>query len=232
MTARFFETPTELRAWLEEHHEDARELWVGFYKVRSGRPSVTWPQAVDEALCFGWIDGVRKRLDDTSYMIRFTPRKPRSAWSAVNIERVAELSTLGLMRPAGLRAFDARRDREVRDLRVRASEPGARRRPGAPFPSERASVGLLPGPAGVVPADRGLVGDQREENGNPREAACPADRGLGGRQDDTGAHTPDVGPPARFPFRASCAEASRLAFQSRSASGPRTPRLRTDTESG
>jgi len=104
----FFAAPEELRAWLERNHAQAAELWVGFYKRGTGRPSITWPESVDEALCFGWIDGVRKSLGDDSYMIRFTPRKPRSTWSTVNIARVAELTRLGRMRPAGLAAFAQR----------------------------------------------------------------------------------------------------------------------------
>jgi uncharacterized protein YdeI (YjbR/CyaY-like superfamily) len=106
----FFAAPTELRAWLEEHHATAREQWVGFYKVGSGRPSITWPESVDEALCYGWIDGLRKSIDDASYMIRFTPRKPTSIWSAVNIARVAVLTEQGRMQPAGLAAFARRKD--------------------------------------------------------------------------------------------------------------------------
>lgn len=108
MSPTFFETATEFRAWLEAHHETAAELWVGFYKTGSGKPSITWPQAVDEALCVGWIDGLRKSLGDLSYMIRFTPRKPQSTWSAVNIGRVEALTHEGRMRPAGLKAFKAR----------------------------------------------------------------------------------------------------------------------------
>jgi uncharacterized protein YdeI (YjbR/CyaY-like superfamily) len=106
----FFATPPKFRAWLEKHHADRRELWVGFHKKGSGKPSITWPEAVDEALCFGWIDGVRKSVDDDSYKIRFTPRTARSTWSAVNIERAKELERLGLMPPAGLAAFEARSD--------------------------------------------------------------------------------------------------------------------------
>jgi uncharacterized protein YdeI (YjbR/CyaY-like superfamily) len=104
----FFATPSEFRAWLEKHHDTTQELWVGFYKTNSGKPSITWPEAVDEMLCFGWIDGVRKGIDDVSYTIRVTPRKPRSTWSAVNIKRVKELTTQGFMRPAGLKAFEQR----------------------------------------------------------------------------------------------------------------------------
>ncbi len=106
--ALFFSEPREWRRWLEDHHAEAQELWVGFYKKSSGRPSITWPQAVDEALCFGWIDGLRKSIDETRYRIRFTPRRARSIWSNVNIGRARALSDLGLMAPAGLKAFQAR----------------------------------------------------------------------------------------------------------------------------
>src|SRR5215831_1910377 len=105
---KFFENPTAFRAWLEENHQTANELLVGFYKKGSGKASITWPESVDEALCFGWIDGVRKALDAESYSIRFTPRKSHSTWSAVNIKRVEELTRLGRMRPAGLQAFEVR----------------------------------------------------------------------------------------------------------------------------
>jgi uncharacterized protein YdeI (YjbR/CyaY-like superfamily) len=107
----FFETPAHFRAWLEEHHEARRELLVGFYKKGSKRPSITWPQSVDEALCFGWIDGIRRGIDDESYSIRFTPRKPTSNWSSVNIARVAELTKEGRMRPAGIEAFERRSEK-------------------------------------------------------------------------------------------------------------------------
>ncbi|HEX4954065.1 MAG TPA: YdeI/OmpD-associated family protein [Thermoanaerobaculia bacterium] len=110
MPPLFFASPAELRAWLEEHHASALELHVGYWKVGSGRPSVTWPESVDEALCFGWIDGVRRSLDAESYTIRFTPRKPSSNWSAVNVERVRVLTEEGRMRPAGLAAFEQRKE--------------------------------------------------------------------------------------------------------------------------
>lgn len=104
----FFTTPENFRKWLKAHHKNARELWVGFHKKGSGRPSITWPESVDEALCVGWIDGLRKRIDAESYRIRFTPRKATSNWSAVNIGRVQELCRLGRMRPAGMKAFELR----------------------------------------------------------------------------------------------------------------------------
>lgn len=105
---KFFATLNEWRAWLEKNHANNEELWVGFYKRDSGRPSITWPESVDGALCFGWIDGVRKSIGPTSYMIRFTPRKSRSNWSAINIKRVGELHKLRLVHPAGLAAFEKR----------------------------------------------------------------------------------------------------------------------------
>ena len=104
----FFATPGEFRAWLEAHHATETELLVGFYKKGSKRPSITWPESVDEALCYGWIDGVRRSLGDEAYTIRFTPRKKRSVWSNVNIRRAGELIAEGRMRPAGLAAFEAR----------------------------------------------------------------------------------------------------------------------------
>jgi uncharacterized protein YdeI (YjbR/CyaY-like superfamily) len=110
MNPTFFASPAALRAWLKKHHDKRLELWVGFHKKGSGKPSITWPESVDEALCFGWIDGVRKRIDDTSYVIRFTPRKRGSIWSAVNVKRVAELTGMGLMQPAGIRAFEYRKE--------------------------------------------------------------------------------------------------------------------------
>lgn len=104
----FFPTPANFRAWLTANHATAQQLWVGFHKKDSGRPSITWPQSVDEALCVGWIDGIRKAIDSESYKIRFTPRKAISTWSAVNIGRVAELTRTGRMQQAGLEAFARR----------------------------------------------------------------------------------------------------------------------------
>ena len=105
----FFASPADLRQWFTKHHSTATEHWVAFYKKGSGRPSITWPESVDEALCHGWIDGIRKRRDEISYVIRFTPRRNRSIWSLVNVRRVAVLTAAGLMQPAGLQAF-ARRE--------------------------------------------------------------------------------------------------------------------------
>ena len=110
MNPKFFKTPPDFRKWLTANHTTAKELWVGFYKKDSGKPSITWPESVDEALCFGWIDGLRKSIDGESYKIRFTPRKPSSTWSAVNIRNVQELIKQKRMEPAGLKAFEARRE--------------------------------------------------------------------------------------------------------------------------
>jgi uncharacterized protein YdeI (YjbR/CyaY-like superfamily) len=100
----------EFRAWLEANHDSATELEVLFYKKASGKPSMTWSESVDQALCFGWIDGVRRGRDDESYTIRFTPRKPGSNWSRINVEKVAKLTEAGLMHPAGIAAFERRTD--------------------------------------------------------------------------------------------------------------------------
>jgi uncharacterized protein YdeI (YjbR/CyaY-like superfamily) len=108
-TAHFFSTPDEFRAWLENHHSTATQLVVGFHKKGSGRPSMTWTESVREALCFGWIDGVRRSLGEESYTIRFTPRKPGSNWSSRNVRHVEELIREGRMTPAGLAAYDARK---------------------------------------------------------------------------------------------------------------------------
>lgn len=110
MEPMFFETPADLRAWFEQNHDQLTEQWIGYYKKESGKPSITWPESVDAALCFGWIDGVRKSIDAERYKIRFTPRRKGSIWSEVNIRRVAELTEFGLLHLNGLKAFEARQE--------------------------------------------------------------------------------------------------------------------------
>jgi len=110
MEPLFFDTPRAFRAWLEEHHLTADAVVVGFHRAGSGLPGMTWQESVDEALCFGWIDGVVRRIDETRYSRRFTPRRPRSIWSNVNARRFGELADLGRVAPAGRRAFEARSD--------------------------------------------------------------------------------------------------------------------------
>lgn len=104
----FFATASDFRRWLERHHRSAPELLVGYYKVGSGRPSMTWSESVDQALCFGWIDGIRRRRDEESYTIRFTPRRPGSIWSTVNLRKMVELEKAGLVHPEGQAAFGRR----------------------------------------------------------------------------------------------------------------------------
>ena len=114
MISTFFSTPQEFRNWLEENHQSEKEIIVGFYKVGTKKPSITWSESVDQALCFGWIDGVRKSIDEESYSIRFTPRKSTSIWSAINIQKVEDLTKEGLMKPAGLKAFQLRKENKSR----------------------------------------------------------------------------------------------------------------------
>lgn len=111
MKPRFLASQSAFRKWLEQHHAETRELWVGFYRKESGKGGITYPQALDEALCFGWIDGLRKAVDDSSYIVRFTPRKPDSIWSAVNVRHIERLIESGQMQKPGLNAF------KTRDLR-------------------------------------------------------------------------------------------------------------------
>ena len=107
MKVRYFKSANDFRKWLEKNHAITQELWVGYCKKSSQQPSITWPESVDEALCFGWIDGIRKSVDDLRYTIRFTPRRQGSIWSAINIKRAQELSDKGMMKPPGLAAFAA-----------------------------------------------------------------------------------------------------------------------------
>ncbi|MEP7037664.1 MAG: YdeI/OmpD-associated family protein [Acidobacteriota bacterium] len=108
MKPKFFQTQKDFRRWLEGNHEKETELIVGFYNVKSGKGGMNWSEAVDQAICFGWIDGVRRKVDGKSYSNRFTPRRPTSNWSAVNIEKVRVLISKGLMKPAGIAAFEKR----------------------------------------------------------------------------------------------------------------------------
>lgn len=107
---QFFASPDQFREWLEKNSETSSDVWVGFYKRDTGKPSLTWPESVDAALCYGWIDGIRKTLDEVSYTIRFTPRNPDSVWSSLNIRKAEEQIRAGLMKPAGLIAFELRKD--------------------------------------------------------------------------------------------------------------------------
>jgi uncharacterized protein YdeI (YjbR/CyaY-like superfamily) len=123
MKAKFFASTSEFRAWLERHHETSKELWVGFYKKSTGKPTITWSESVDVALCFGWIDGIRKKIDENSYTNRFTPRRPGSRWSAINVNKVKELKKRGLMHPVGLQRFNERKDHAGYSYEQRDSVP-------------------------------------------------------------------------------------------------------------
>ena len=112
VTPTFFRSPAELRKWFEKNHASADELLVGFHKKSAGKPTLTWPESVAEALCFGWIDGIRRRVDDERYTIRFTPRRPASGWSAINVKMMAALDADGRLTPAGRAVFEARKDKQ------------------------------------------------------------------------------------------------------------------------
>ncbi len=114
MSAKFFSGQSEFRVWLDKNHKKEKALLVGFYKVGTGKASMTWSQSVDEALCYGWIDGVRRSIDEVSYSIRFTPRKTSSTWSAININKVEDLTKKGLMKPAGLESYNLRKENNSR----------------------------------------------------------------------------------------------------------------------
>ena len=170
----FFETPAEFRDWLERNHDSADELDMGLHKKASGKPSITLREAQDEGLCFGWIDSVAHGLNESSYTIRFTPRKPKSVWSAVNIERAEELIAAGRMTPAGLAAFEARDEKRVRHYsheRENVAFDAAR----GDLPGKRGRVGVLPSTAAGLPAGADVVGDEREERGDARQTARGTD---------------------------------------------------------
>src|SRR3989475_9208504 len=191
MKPRFFKSPAEFRGWLQTNGATARELLVGFYKKGSGKPSITWPESVDQALCFGWIDGIRRSRDDTSYTIRFTPRRARSIWSAVNIKRARQLARAGLMRPPGFRAFEARHEqrsgvysfeqrsvtlpvRYGRKLKQPADSYSARRRTFPPLTRRRRSPAPdLSPPAAAVHAarERRLETPERRREAHRRRAS-------------------------------------------------------------
>jgi hypothetical protein len=187
----FFRTPAALREWLERHADDEQELLVGFYKTGSGKTSITWPESVDEVLCFGWIDGVRKRIDDVSYTIRFTPRRRTSIWSLVNIKRVAELTEQGRMSPAGLKAFAARRENK-------SGVYSHEKRPDAlvcePAGQKAGCAEVLRRAGTVLPTCRHLVGDQRKKRRDAAEAGADTHRLVGGGEVDSAVHAVDAKP--------------------------------------
>ena len=177
MKPMFFATPAAFRAWLKKHHKTADELIVGFYRKDSGKPSITWQQAVDEALCFGWIDGIRRKHSEIAYSNRFTPRRPRSNWSAINIARVEELTRLKRMQPAGLAAFAKRTEAKSRIYSLRA-EGRADLRPGAGEDRSRPTRRRGSSSAGCrrTTASGNPLGARRQAGSDPAAPAGQADR--------------------------------------------------------
>ena len=171
MKPKFFRTPADFGTWLEKNHATATELWVGFYTKDSGKPSITWPESVDQALCFGWIDGIRKRVDEISYQIRFTPRRRGSIWSAINIKRAKELVRQKQMRPTGLKAFAARIENKSGIYSYEQRSTELRRAIRKVAEEEQSSLELFRKTAAVVSKNDRLVDYQREErrnaNGSP-----------------------------------------------------------------
>jgi len=179
----FFTTPGEFREWLEANHEGATMLWVGFHRRATGRPSLTWPESVDQALCYGWIDGLRKGLDAASYAIRFSPRKPGSYWSAVNTKRAHELVALGLMRPAGLAAFAARDEARTRQYSFEREAAALDQEQEQHFRAQPAAWEFFQAqpPSYRKPALLWVVSARREETRRKRLEALIADSAAGRR---------------------------------------------------
>jgi hypothetical protein len=190
-----FRDSKALRQVLKQNHARVAELWVRLYRKGTGKPSITWPELVDQLLCFGWIDGVRKSVDEESYVIRITPRRAGSTWSVVNLRRARELEAAGLMEPAGLRAWEQRDETKSRSLLLRAGERVAGRGARGGVPSRHEGVDVLPGAAAVVPPDGDVVGHEREETGDAAAPAPDADRRF--RQTASGSTCSGAEPTAR-----------------------------------
>ena len=177
MPLRFFADADELKDWFRDHHDKLDEQWIGFYKKHTGIPSIDWAQSVDVALCFGWIDGLRKSLGATSYKIRFTPRREGSRWSKRNLSRMEALMAEGLVEEAGLAVFQA-------PGQVLAGRPDGRQGParvaGETDPGPSQGIKLLPSHPAVVPKGRIGLDQQRQEGGDPSPKAGPVDRVLRG----------------------------------------------------
>jgi len=199
--ALFFTTPDAFRAWLEQHHAVEKELFVGFYKRDSGKPSITWPESVDCALSYGWIDGVRNSIDGISYQIRFTPRKLTSIWSAVNVKRVAELTRLGLMRPSGVKAFEARKGDKT-GIYAYEQRKHARLAPAyeKQFRANKKAWEFFQGAATLVSADSLVPRDQRQTGRNAPETSEPAHQRFCRRPSHQRTRSNAQGPMTRRPL--------------------------------
>ncbi len=137
MKPKFFVNQSGFRKWLEIYNKKEKELWVGYYKKDSGKANYSWSQTVDEALCFGWIDGIRKSINDVSYMIRFTPRKPKSSWSKININKVKKLTSLGLMHPAGIKAYNNRDEMNSKIISIEQKKVKLKKQYGLKFQTNK-----------------------------------------------------------------------------------------------
>jgi uncharacterized protein YdeI (YjbR/CyaY-like superfamily) len=181
--ARFFATPELLRAWFEAHHATDDELLVGYHKVGSGQPSVTWAQSVDEALCFGWIDGVRRSVDAQRYTIRFTPRRARSTWSRKNIARYHELEVEGRVHDAGRRAFEARDEARTRQYSFEQDRAAFTKEQTRTFRANRKAWDFFQAqpPSYRTPATWWVVSAKREETRARRLATLISDSADGQR---------------------------------------------------
>ena len=177
MKGKYFKSPAEFRRWLEKNHATTQELWVGYYKKGSQQPSITWPESVDEALCFGWIDGIRKSVDDLRYTSRFTPRRRGSIWSAVNIKRAQELRDKGLMHPAGMAAFNARK-KKVGHLFLRTKERQSRWALREKAAAKQSRMGFLLCSAALVSKSNRVVDRECKAGGDATKAIGKADRRI------------------------------------------------------
>jgi uncharacterized protein YdeI (YjbR/CyaY-like superfamily) len=180
----FFKSASDLRAWLAKNHAKTNELGIGFYKKLSGKPSVTYSEAVDEALCFGWIDGLRKSLDATAYMVRFTPRKPKSKWSAVNIKRMHRLIEAHRLHASGLKAFEGARDQKRAYSYEQRNDAKLDRTGERQFRANEKAWLFFSSTSCMVSPDHYFLGNQRQERKNTTLAAHPPHRPFRPRPDD------------------------------------------------
>ena len=183
MKHTFFISPSDFRAWLQKNHDRAEEMWVGFYKYSAGTKGITYAEALDEALCFGWIDAVRKSIDKNRWTIRFTPRKPTSVWSLVNIKHVKRLTKAGRMKPAGLSAF-RRRDKErskVYSYEVQNAPLGAVHK--KLFKANKKAWDYYRATSTFVPESREVVDREGQTGCNKNASFEAAHRGIGPRRE-------------------------------------------------
>ena len=198
MEPHFFRDGAAFRRWLAKQHASRDALWVGLHKKQSMAAGLRYADAVDEALCYGWIDGQARRIDDDRYMIRFSPRRARSVWSAVNIRKYEALAAAGRVEPAGQAAFGAR-DGAIGGVFVRTGGyPGVRAGAGASVPEGEAGMVLLHGSGSIVPADGKALGSERQESRHAGAPAGAAHRVFGGGRTAASPDSARSGPPARL----------------------------------